>query len=133
VQEVPLRVVAVQPDIPQTDKFDPNAEDRVLDQLGKLTDLAVLSKPARNSSSGPSPPFRGACFPARKITTSSWTLVQKGTLRCCSATSISIRKKRRLQLRVTAHGARHRAPKTTTRCTRAFGEYLPLRPVSAIF
>jgi apolipoprotein N-acyltransferase len=43
---VPLRVVAVQPDIPQADKFDRDAEERVLAQIGRLTSLATAADPA---------------------------------------------------------------------------------------
>ena len=45
VETFPLRVVAVQPNIPQTDKFDPDAEDQVLAQIEQLTKLALLSQP----------------------------------------------------------------------------------------
>ena len=43
---VPLRVVAVQPNIPQTEKFDPAMEDRIFDELAKLTGLAAFTRPA---------------------------------------------------------------------------------------
>jgi apolipoprotein N-acyltransferase len=43
---VPLRVVAVQPNIPQTEKFDHAMEGKVFDQLDRLTSLACLTRPA---------------------------------------------------------------------------------------
>ena len=45
-ESVALRVVAVQPNIPQTEKFDPAMEDRVFAELAKLTGLAALTRPA---------------------------------------------------------------------------------------
>lgn len=43
---VPLRVVAVQPNIAQTEKFDPAAEGKIFAELDKLTGLAALTRPA---------------------------------------------------------------------------------------
>ena len=43
---VPLRVVAVQPNIAQTEKFDPEMEDRIFGELAKLTGLAAITRPA---------------------------------------------------------------------------------------
>lgn len=43
---VPLRVVAVQPNIPQTEKFDPAMEDHIYDELAKLSGLAAAVRPA---------------------------------------------------------------------------------------
>lgn len=43
---VPLRVVAIQPNIPQSEKFDRSAEQRVLAQLEELTALATIGQPA---------------------------------------------------------------------------------------
>lgn len=40
-----IRVVAIQPNIPQTEKFDPASEDKILGDLEKLTGLASLLKP----------------------------------------------------------------------------------------
>ncbi len=40
---VPLRVAAIQPNIPQVEKFDPQFEGKVLETLGRLTSLALLS------------------------------------------------------------------------------------------
>ena len=42
---VPLRVVAVQPNIPQTEKFDPAMEERIFAELAKLTGLAAVTRP----------------------------------------------------------------------------------------
>ena len=42
---VPLRVAAIQPNIPQVEKFDPQFEGKVLDTLSRLTALAMLSQP----------------------------------------------------------------------------------------
>lgn len=43
---VPLRVVAVQPNIPQTEKFDPAMQERIFSELAKLTGLAAATRPA---------------------------------------------------------------------------------------
>ncbi len=45
-ESVALRVVAVQPNIAQTEKFDPALEGKVFAQLAKLTGLAALTRPA---------------------------------------------------------------------------------------
>ena len=45
-ESVPLRVVAVQPNIPQTEKFDPEMEAKIFAELSKLTGLAALARPA---------------------------------------------------------------------------------------
>ncbi len=42
---VPLRVAAIQPNIPQREKFDPQSEQKVLETLGRLTALAMVAKP----------------------------------------------------------------------------------------
>ncbi len=44
---VPLHIVAVQPNIPQTEKFDPAAEERTLARLEQLTTLATLTPPGQ--------------------------------------------------------------------------------------
>jgi apolipoprotein N-acyltransferase len=43
---VPLRVAAIQPNIPQVEKFDPLFEEKVIDTLDRLTGLAMLAQPA---------------------------------------------------------------------------------------
>ena len=45
-ESIPLRVVAVQPNIPQTDKFDDALEEKIFGELAKLTGLAALTEPA---------------------------------------------------------------------------------------
>ena len=42
----PLRVTAIQPNIPQNVKFSPDGEDEIFQQLSKLTQLAVGGQPA---------------------------------------------------------------------------------------
>ena len=42
---VPLRAVAIQPNIPQSEKHDPTMEDEIYDRLDRLTGLAALSQP----------------------------------------------------------------------------------------
>ena len=42
---VDLRVAAVQPNIPQLEKFAPEAEDKIFEQLGQLTTLAAATQP----------------------------------------------------------------------------------------
>ncbi|MGB8169972.1 MAG: apolipoprotein N-acyltransferase [Chthoniobacteraceae bacterium] len=41
---VPLRVTAIQANIPQVEKFNPQFESKVLETLGRLTSLALLSQ-----------------------------------------------------------------------------------------
>lgn len=43
--KVPLRVVAVQPNIPQTEKFDRDSEEKVLGEIERLTALATIIVP----------------------------------------------------------------------------------------
>jgi len=45
-ESVPLRVVAIQPNIPQTEKFNPAMEGRVFSEISTLTGLAALTRPA---------------------------------------------------------------------------------------
>ncbi len=45
-ESVPLRVVAVQPNIAQTEKFDADMEAKIFAELAKLTGLAKLARPA---------------------------------------------------------------------------------------
>jgi len=42
---VPLRVAAIQPNIPQREKFDPQFEHKVLETLGRLSALAIVARP----------------------------------------------------------------------------------------
>ncbi len=42
---IPLRVAAIQPNIPQVEKFNPQFEQKVLDTLGRLTALATVAQP----------------------------------------------------------------------------------------
>jgi apolipoprotein N-acyltransferase len=43
---IPLRVAAIQPNIAQREKFDPEAEEKTLETFDRLTALATLSQPA---------------------------------------------------------------------------------------
>ena len=43
---IPLRVTLLQPNIPQREKFDPEAEEKVLETYDRLTALATLGQPA---------------------------------------------------------------------------------------
>jgi apolipoprotein N-acyltransferase len=45
VKTIPLQVVAVQPNIPEEMKRDPDAEDHMRDELGRQTSLALLLQP----------------------------------------------------------------------------------------
>ena len=40
---VPLRIAAIQPNIPQVEKFDPESEEKVLETLDRLTGLAMIA------------------------------------------------------------------------------------------
>lgn len=42
---IPLRVAAIQPNIPQVEKFNPQFEDKVIETLGRLTALATTAQP----------------------------------------------------------------------------------------
>lgn len=44
-ETTPLQAVAIQPNIPQVEKFDPDSEDAILAQLDKLTGLAAILEP----------------------------------------------------------------------------------------
>ena len=46
VKTIPLHAVAIQPNIPEDVKRDSDAEDRMLEKLQQLTDLALHSRPA---------------------------------------------------------------------------------------
>ena len=42
-ESIPLRVTAVQPNVPQTLKFSADGEDEIFEQVGKLTQLAIAA------------------------------------------------------------------------------------------
>jgi apolipoprotein N-acyltransferase len=134
VQEVPLRVAAVQPNIPQTEKFDPDSEDRVLDQLGNLTKLAVLGKPAPQLVIWPESAVPRGMFASEGNFHFVMDLVQSGDYGLLFGNVDFDPQKNEdhnSALLLTRHGSgqqnyhkMHLVP---------FGEYLPLRPVFGHF
>jgi apolipoprotein N-acyltransferase len=64
---IPLRVAALQPNVPQSEKFDPEAEAKVLALFDRLTALATLSQPAPQLVIWPESATPRALFAAEEV------------------------------------------------------------------
>lgn len=132
-QAVTLRVVAVQPNTPQSDKFDRDEEDKVLDQIKKLTELATLT------TSGHSGPHL-VVWPESAIPTGMFSsernvrfvidLLQSSDFALLLGTTDFDPQKSEdynTAMLLTEHGQRQQSYRKIHLVP--FGEYLPLRPV----
>jgi apolipoprotein N-acyltransferase len=130
---VGLRVVAVQPNIAQTDKFDPAAEGKVLAQIKNLTSLATLSPPG-------TPPAQLVLWPESAIPSGMFASeenfrfvidqLQDSEFALLLGTTDLDPKRREdfnTALLLTDHGRRQQSYRKMHLVP--FGEYLPLRPV----
>ena len=133
-EEIPLRVVAVQPNIPQTDKFDPDADERVLAQLESLTKLAVLGQPATQLVVWPESAVPRGMFSSERNFHFVMDLVQSGNFSLLLGTvdfDPQASEDFNTALLLTGHGSGHQSYRKMHLVP--FGEYLPLRPVFGHF
>jgi apolipoprotein N-acyltransferase len=134
VEEHPLRVVAVQPNIPQTDKFDPEAEDRVLAQIEQLTKLAILTQPPPQLVLWPESAVPRGMFASEESFQFVMKVAQQGDFSLLLGTvdfNPDAREDYNTALLLTGHGSGHQSYRKMHLVP--FGEYLPLRPVFGHF
>lgn len=129
-ETVPLRVVAIQPNIPQTDKFDRDAEDRILEQFDKLTKLALLSQPPPQLLIWPESSMPRGMFSDERNFRFVMDLAQQGDFGFLLGTvdfDPNAREDYNTALLLTGRGSGHQSYRKMHLVP--FGEYLPLRPV----
>ncbi|MEZ0258027.1 MAG: apolipoprotein N-acyltransferase [Chthoniobacter sp.] len=134
VEQKMLHVVAVQPNIPQTDKFDPEAEDRVLEQLEKLTKLAILTQPAPQLVLWPESAMPRGVFASERNFHFVMDLAQEGDFGMLIGTTDFDPDKREdynTALLLTGRGSGQQSYRKIHLVP--FGEYLPARPVFGHF
>ncbi|MDR3406785.1 MAG: apolipoprotein N-acyltransferase [Chthoniobacter sp.] len=134
VESFPLRVVAVQPNIPQTDKFDRDAEDRVLAQIEQLTKLAILTQPAPQLVLWPESAMPRGMFASERNFNFVMDLAKEGDFALLLG-SVEFDPERdedyNSALLITGRGSAHQSYRKMHLVP--FGEYLPLRPVFGHF
>jgi len=134
VETFPLRVVAVQPNIPQTDKFDPDAEERVLAQIGDLTKLAILTQPAPQLVLWPESAMPRGMFASERNFNFVMDLARQGDFAMLLGSvdfNPETSEDYNTALLITGHGSGHQSYRKMHLVP--FGEYLPLRPVFGRF
>ena len=131
-ETVPLRVVAVQPNIEQSEKFDhdADAEEKVLAQIEKLTSLAVLGAPNTQLILWPESAVPSGMFASER----NYQFVMGQLQHTDSALllgTVDFDPKRaedyNTALLLSKHGERHQSYRKIHLVP--FGEYLPLRPI----
>jgi apolipoprotein N-acyltransferase len=133
-ESVPLRVVAVQPNIPQTDKFDRDADEGVRGQIEQLTKLALLGQPAPQLIVWPESAIPTGMFSSEENFRFVMDLAKQGDFSLLLGTVDSDPKAREdynTALLLTGRGSGHESYRK--RHLVPFGEYLPLRPVFGRF
>jgi apolipoprotein N-acyltransferase len=134
VQTVPLRVVAVQPNIPQTDKFDREADKRVMEQIGQLTKLAILGQPAPQLVVWPESAVPAGMFASEENFHFVMDIAQQGNFSLLLGSvdfDPAKREDYNTALLLTGHGTGQQSYRKIHLVP--FGEYLPLRPVFGRF
>lgn len=134
VEQKSLRVVAVQPNTLQEDKFDREAEDRVLEQLGQLTRLAILTQPAPQLVLWPESALPRGMFASEHNFHFVMDLAQAGDFAMLLGTVDYDEDKREdynTAMLLTGRGSAHQSYRKIHLVP--FGEYLPLRPVFGHF
>jgi len=130
LEETPLRVVAVQPNIPQTEKFDRDDDDRVLAELEKLTKLSTEGQPGSQLVIWPESAVPRGMFSSEENFHFVMNLLQGGNFSLLLGT-VDFDPERRedynTALLLTGRGAGHQSYRKMHLVP--FGEYLPLRPV----
>ena len=134
VEDFPLHVVAVQPNIPQTDKFNPDAEDHVLAQIEQLTKLAMLGQPAPQLVLWPESAIPRGMFAEERNFHFVMDLAQHGDFGLLLGSVDFDPDKREdynTAVLLTGRGSAHQSYRKMHLVP--FGEYLPLRPVFGRF
>jgi apolipoprotein N-acyltransferase len=131
---VPLRVVAVQPNIAQADKFDRDAEEKVLAQIEQLTSLATAATPPPQLVLWPESALPSGMFASERNYRFVVDQVRRGDFALLLGT-IDFDPQRaedyNTALLLTERGQRQQSYRKIHLVP--FGEYLPLRPVFAGF
>jgi len=133
-EDAPLRVVAVQPNIPQTDKFDSEADERVMAQLDQLTKLALLAQPDSQLVVWPESAIPRGMFDSERNYHFVVDLAQSGDFSLLLGTidfDPQTREDFNTALLLTGRGSAHQSYRKMHLVP--FGEYLPLRPVFGPF
>ncbi len=133
-ESVPLRVVAVQPNIAQTEKFDPAMEEGIFADVGKLTGLAALAQPAPQLMLWPESATPRSMFADQ----GNYDFVLDQAKRLDGALLLGTTEFEpeggedfNVAVLLTAHGEQQQFYRKMHLVP--FGEYLPLRPVFAGF
>jgi len=131
---VPLRVVAVQPDIPQADKFDRDAEEKVLAQIERLTSLGTVSAPPPHLVLWPEAALPSGMFASERNFRFVIDQLQRADFALLLGTidfDPQTQEDFNTALLLTEHGQRQQSYRKMHLVP--FGEYLPLRPIFAGF
>jgi apolipoprotein N-acyltransferase len=131
---VPLRVLAVQPNTAQEDKFDRDAEEKVLAQLEHLTSLGTIGTPAPQLVLWPESAVPSGLFASERNYRFVIDQLQRNDFALLLGT-IDFDPQRaedyNTALLITDHGQRQQSYRKIHLVP--FGEYLPLRPLFAGF
>ncbi len=132
---IPLRVVAVQPNIPQTEKFDPSMNNRIFERLDQLTALAALTQPAPQLVLWPEAALPdGGMFASKenyRFVVDQARLGDFGLLIGTVDFDPALREDYNAAVLLTERGARLQTSRKIHLVP--FGEYLPLRPIFSGF
>ncbi len=130
VSTIPLRIAAVQPNIPQTEKFDRAAEGKILAQLERLTSLALLGQPAPQLVLWPESAQPGGLFGSEENHRFTMELAGRGDFALLLGTvdfDPQSREDYNGAMLLTGRGTGRQYYRKIHLVP--FGEYLPLRPV----
>jgi apolipoprotein N-acyltransferase len=135
VETVPLRVVPVQANIPQSDKFDPEAADRVMDDIVKYTKLAADGQPGAQLIVLPESAIPdGGLFADERTYLRMMDVMQRGDFSLLLGTidfDPAAREDYNTALLLSGRGSVRQSYRKMHLVP--FGEYLPLRPVFGPF
>lgn len=134
VKTLPLHAVAVQPNIPQTDKFDPDAEDRVLAELKYETSRALLMPTPPQLLIWPESAIPAGMFSSQENFQFVMNFAKEGDFSFLLGTvdfDPHAREDYNTALLLTGRGSDHQSYRKIHLVT--FGEYLPLRPLFGRF
>jgi apolipoprotein N-acyltransferase len=134
LRTIPLGVIAVQPNTPQSEKFDPEAEDHVLERIEILTKLVMIEKPAPQLILWPESAMpRGMFADERNFRFVMDLAEQSGSALLLGTVDFdpTARQDYNTVVLLTGRGSGHQSYRKMHLVP--FGEYLPLRPVFGHF